>query len=426
MMGIYKFLYFCIFPMWFTVLVCTKLVQKRGLKSFWKRLFPDPILETDSSKSLIWIHAVSVGEVIAIAPVIRELREHGIRDRIVVSCVTETGLATVKKLSEDDVEAVLLPFDFSFSIRRCLKNVTISLLLFSEGDIWPVFVEQAKKKGAQVALINGKMSDKTFARLQRWPFVGKWLYSPYNYLCVQNDLMKERFVSIGVSQEVVYVTGNTKVDVPVEKMGDEEKRLLRKRLHVQLSDFIVILGSTHVPEEEEIIKQLEPLLQKNEAIKVIVVPRHPDRAREVHKQLESYALSLSFLSSCNEGWRILIVDSLGMLMSLYYISDVAVVCGSFEERIGGHNIYEPASVGIPVVVGPYMHSQKMLYESACQAQAITRASLTSLSEHIEGLFLDEVLRKERAHSAVRWAESLQGAAKKTAEIILNKKCSNSR
>jgi 3-deoxy-D-manno-octulosonic-acid transferase len=410
---LYEVFYFCVWFVWSFYILVSSLFKKRNLIHFWKRLFPDAIPTGD--EPIIWIHAVSVGEVIAAIPLLKELRKRG---RLVISCVTETGIATAKKLTED-VTIVPLPFDFRYSVRRCLKNVQPKMVLLSEGDFWPVFVDEMKKKGACLGLFNGKMSDKTFKRLLKISFFAKWLYAPLDFLCVQSELMKERFTKVGVNSEKIYVTGNTKVDVEIQKSSDESVEAYKKQLHIDETDFVVILGSTHAPEEEILIQKLYPLLEKYSDLKVIVVPRHPERSVDIYKQLAMYKVPCSLFSKCENFWKLLVVDSMGQLIPLYQISHLSIVCGSFVEKIGGHNIFEPAFFQKPIVVGPYMHSQKMLFESAMKGEAVTQVTIDALPSYAEDLITNAALREQRGKAAHAWAESLQGATQKTLQIILD-------
>lgn len=422
MYPLYRVLYFLAFCFYFPYLLGKTALQGKSFRVLFKHLFPEKIELKDEPKSIIWAHAVSVGEVVAIAPVLAGLVKKKEKVQIILSTVTETGFATAKKLVPEAIH-VYYPFDFSFSVRRVLGTLTPSLVLLSEGDVWPVFLQEMKKRKAFVSLINGKMSDRSFGFFQKVPSLSKWLYGSIDLFCVQNDRMKERWEQLGIPGQNISVTGNTKTDTPPKTLSEVERNDLRNKLGVEESDHVIVLGSTHYPEEDKLTEALHPLIQTDRTLKVIVVPRHPERACEVCETLQRRIApdNAELLSSGKKDWRILVVDELGGLTNLYQIAHVAIVCGSFVERIGGHNIFEPAVFGVPTIVGPYMHAQKALFESALRCMAVIQVGYPDLSIVVRELFRNEEVRNECSCKARAWAESLRGATEKTISALLERK-----
>ncbi len=415
---LYRALYFCVFCFYFPYLLCKRAVQGKSIRSLFEHLFPQEI-HLEKTGPVIWAHAVSVGEVVAISPILSELFRQKENVQIILSTVTETGFETAKKMVPRAVH-VKFPFDFPYCVKKILGDISPSLVLLSEGDVWPVFLEEMKQRKAQIVLINGKMSDRTFSWFQKFPSVGTWLYKDIDHFCVQNVHMKKRWEYLKIRPERIHVTGNTKTDTPPRALSQEELDKLRSKLCIQESDHVVVLGSTHYPEEEKIITTLGPLLKTDPALKIIVVPRHPGRACEVCEILQRKAAPdpVELLSSGKKEWRILVVDELGVLTSLYQIATVAVVCGSFSERIGGHNIFESAIFGVPTIVGPYMHSQRTLFESALKNMAVIQIGYNDVRIVIGELLRNEEVHSECALKAKTWADSLRGATDKTVQVVL--------
>ena len=381
-------------------------IVKDKPQNVWKRLFP-PVQRLSGSGPVLWVHAVSVGEVHAAVPVIAGLRAACPDLRVIVSTITHTGQVVARKVFSDAAAHFFLPFDFRYSVRRALRLASPDLVIFSEGDVWPCFMNEAKKRGAAIAIINGKISSRSAGRMPR--MFGRWLYSFVDVFCVQSEEMAERFLSVGVPASAIHVTGNTKADVSIRLLTDDEQRSLRESLGLTSSDRIVVLGSTHEGEEEGIATRLEPIL-KTLGVRLVIVPRHPERFSHVYDRMQS-AFSTSRLSTYGGGpWDVMVVDKLGMLTSLYQIASVAIVCGSFVESIGGHNILESAAVGVPTVVGPFMHSQQALFESSKKASAVLQVTYETLPQAIKELLENP----SRASTAARlWAASMRGATEKT-------------
>ena len=415
---IYRVFFFFAFCSYFPFLLCKAFFRKNGVRDLFKHLIPERLQLIP--KPVLWAHAVSVGEVVALVPVLKAYLKRYNTFHVVVSTVTQTGFCTAKKLIPE-AHVVVYPFDFIFSIRRLLGENVPSIVLFSEGDVWPSFLCEMKHRGASLVLINGKLSDKSFKRYLRFRGWAKWLYAHIDYFCVQNAIMKQRFAALGVNDDRIEVTGNTKTDLTLSPASKEEFKHLRKSLGLSEVDKVIVLGSTHYPEETELVKELYTLAEKN--TKIIIVPRHPERASLVWLELQkAYEhLKISLGSALHEKWDILVVDQLGVLISLYKIASVAIVCGSFVEAVGGHNIFEAAACGVPTVVGPYMHSQKALFESAFSAGAVIQVDRKHLSAALENLFKQEDEVLELKKRTLLWADSQKGASDRTVEC-LSQKC----
>lgn len=416
---LYRICYFLVFLVVLPKLIWTYVIKGKR-QHIRRRLFPKIRYPVPGAGPLVWVHAVSIGEVQAVAPVVKALHKANPGFRIVVSTVTQTGHETAKKAIPEAEAHLFLPFEFRFSIRRSLSVGTPSLVLFSETDLWPLFLHEVKKGGALVAVVNGKISDKTASRFRRVRRIAKWLYSYVDIMCVQNQEFYDRFLELGIPQSALHVTGNTKADITFPLLSASERSGFRTELGVRENECLIIVGSTHSPEEENLIDCLLPLLDTHPEARIIIVPRHPERFAEAFRIVQE-KISSSVLLSAYHGispWRVMVVDKLGLLTKLYQVATIAIVGGSFTGRVGGHNILEPASVCVPVLVGPYMHSQPTLYQSALAANAIVQVSYDTVAEAVDQLLAHEEYRKEAAERAFCWAEGLRGATDRTVKIVL--------
>ena len=417
-LGLYRIAYAIGFVFFLPFFAWTAVVRRKP-QNIWKRLFPSVDGPIPGSGPIVWIHAVSVGEVHAIAPVIEGLRSSNPNARFIISTTTHTGQSTAKKVLPYAAAHLFMPFDFAFSVRRVFRLGAPSLVLFSEGDVWPCFMNEARRRGAALAIVNGKISSKTAQRLQWWPPVGRWLYSFIDLFCLQSEEMACRFRSIGVPESLLRVTGSTKADVSVRILTQNEKQALRSSFGLSSGERVIVLGSTHDGEEEGIITGLESIIRARSDVRLVVVPRHPERFSIVVDRLHTLVPATARLSaySGDGPWSVMVVDRLGLLTQLYQIASVAIVCGSFVQRVGGHNILEPAAVSVPTIVGPYMHSQQMLFESAEKASAVLAATYETLPQIVAELLDSREAWDRASMAASTWVHSLRGATERTVLLL---------
>lgn len=300
---------------------------------------------------LVWIHAVSFGETKAIAPLIKLLRQSHPQLKILLSSATETGHNEGKKTIPEANWHVYLPFDFAYIIKPIVKRVAPDLVVLTETDFWLNFQESAKESGAQIVVVNGKLSERSFNRLRKVPSFTKRLFGSIDHFFLQAKVYETRFNKLGIPTSKLSVTGNIKLD--------------SSQIAPQTSTLpILTLGSTHAPEEKMWIAALKEIWKSRPDLKVMLVPRHPERFEEVAKLLADSKVAFGRLSQGDslETSSLLLIDAMGLLKKCYQQSMIAFVGGSFTEKVGGHNIIEPCFYGIPVIFGPEMHSQPDLLE----------------------------------------------------------------
>src|SRR2546423_7585756 len=308
----------------------------------------------------IWIHAVSVGEVLAVAKLIEDFHREDPRLPLVISTTTAAGQKLAReRYGEDSV--FYFPLDLGFAVRPYLQALQPRLVILAETEFWPNFLRLAKQSGAHVAVVNARISDGSLTGYRRWKFWLRRVLVNIDLFLTQSEEDQRRLVAIGALSDRVEVSGNLKFDVrPPQKtsLGEE----LRRRLQASAAFPVLVCGSTVEGEELALVGSFQALLREYPNAFMILAPRHPERFDAVAALLPSLAESgvprLNF-------WRrsqlpidamlrsgVLLLDSIGELASLYALATIAFVGGSLVPR-GGHNILEPAPFGVPIVVGPH-------------------------------------------------------------------------
>ncbi len=380
------------------------ILYRLGLKS--------PNLQL-SSVHVIWIHAVSAGETKAAIALVAQLQQTFPDAQIVISNTTRTGHMEAKKSLPQAKAHIFLPLDFSWIMSVLVKQISPRALFLVEGDFWFHLVYHVKKIGGKVVLVNGKISERSYKRFRFFPFFTRRLFSLFDLFLVQNDTYFKRFSHL-VDTHKIHITGNLKWDVTPDLLSLSQKNDLKAQL--KLANKTIILASTHDPEEKWLLEKLDILWQLFPTLKVLIAPRHPERFQNVSSLLQkknySYALS-SNPSQITGDEQVILIDQMGQLIKLYQIVDLAIVGGSFITHIGGHNIFEPVSVGTPVLFGPYMHTQKDLQKQILQSQSGLEITLDSLVEIISKLLSFPLSVFSQNSSPI------QGAAKKTIDLLQN-------
>jgi 3-deoxy-D-manno-octulosonic-acid transferase len=335
---------------------------------------------------------------------------------LVISTTTETGLAEAKRSLPEAQDHFLLPLDFSWTIRALLRNLSPSYLILCESDFWWNLLTLTHKLGIPIFLINGKISKRSTERFRFFSRFARPLFSCFDQMCVQNEEYYQRFLSLGISQEKLCITGNLKLDVEIPP--EENPEQLRERLSLSPSDLILVIGSTHEPEEAELLSALAPLWERWKALKILLVPRHPERFSSVAELLKRQGIPFTRYSAPTPGARLILIDTMGQLGACYSLAHLAIVAGSYTPRIGGHNIFEPIQRGVPVFFGPYMHSQQELEQLVLAAGAGRQVPLTSLSDAVDTFFSSS---EGYTAACARLSASVRGATRRTLERCFARK-----
>jgi len=310
-------------------------------------------LRVDLSVPTIWVHAVSVGEVMAVSQLIAELRRRLPAYRIVVSTTTDTGQRLARKhLSPEDV--FYCPMDFAFAIRPYLRRLRPQLVVIAETELWPNFFRLAHAHGARVAIVNARISDRSWPGYRRFRFLLKRIFRSVDLVLAQTEEDRRRLAQLGAPEARLHTTGNLKFDVPAPALPPLVDSL-RKALAESGATPVLVCGSTVDEEEPLLLRAFENILASYPQAVMILAPRHPERFDEVSRLLERLGIHFfkrSLWAGEAVAGGVLLVDTIGELAALYSLADIAFVGGSLVPR-GGHNIIEPAQHGVAIMVGPH-------------------------------------------------------------------------
>jgi 3-deoxy-D-manno-octulosonic-acid transferase len=400
-------------------MVYQKIFQGKYKDSFWKKWGKDFPVIKKNGKKLVWIHAVSVGESKAMAPFVKLLRQSEPSSIILISSTTETGHAEVKKSIPEADYYVYLPVDLEFIIKPIVKRISPDVVILCETDWWYNFLAAAKEVGASIVVINGKISERSQSRFGLFSAFTHQLFSLIDCFCVQSSLYSERFKSLGVSSEKLKVTGNLKFDAPLVDTPPEELAAWKKQFQLSPEDPVIVIGSSHDSEESQLLEALEVCWKMHPTLKVLIVPRHPERFDAVAELIESKGICFSRLSKGGGGGEVVLIDAMGVLRKCYEIATVAIVAGSYTDKVGGHNILEPLYYSVPVIFGPYMHSQPELVEMVLGGDAGIQSSISQVGANVNGLLRDFERCHELGRNGLRVIEENLGASKNTLEVVLS-------
>lgn len=366
-----------------------------------------PRFAEPTTRPVIWMHAVSVGETLAMASLATKLKAQHPKSYFIVTSMSKTGHERAKKAIAFADAHYYLPVDLSWIITPIVNRVCPDLVVISENDLWLHFLMAAKRVGARVVLVNGKLSERSLKRLKWCPFFTDSLLSTIDVFCVQNDIYSDRFIQLGVPKEKIFITGNLKLDAAPPCWSEEEKGEWRKRFGLAGAP-VIVLGSTHHPEEIAILEVLALF-----DVKILLVPRHPERFIEVEALLKKRGETYGTFSAPNPTASIHLIDKMGQLMHCYALADLAIVGGSFFSGVGGHNICEPCLCGVPVLFGPYMHTQQELVDAVLAKKAGKQLSMDQLQEVVGQLLSHPIERQQMAVQGMELVTSMRGGTDRT-------------
>ncbi|HEX7081650.1 MAG TPA: 3-deoxy-D-manno-octulosonic acid transferase [Gammaproteobacteria bacterium] len=373
----------------------------------------------------IWLHGSSAGEVSLLKPLVAMLEADRPGVPLIVSTYTTTGLAAARKAYPRH-RVTLFPFDLSVVVRRFLERFDPRIVVIVESEFWPNFLLAAEARGVPVVVLNGKMSEKSCRAYARTGVLRRALRS-VALVAVQSGEHAERLRRLGVAPERLHVTGNMKYDLAHTGAADQSRRRLRERLGYAPEDVVVIGGSLHPGEHEALLRAFKALDPERRAA-LIVVPRYPEDASDVEQHLAAEGLravrkTLLDSGACPAPGRgaVLVVDTVGELGLLYAAADVAFVGGSLFYRgsnKGGHNLMEPAVLGVPVLFGPYNFSFKETVEDLLRHDAgLLVRNADELSAAIAELVADGERRRRLGERGKRVVLDGQGATRRNYALL---------
>lgn len=372
-----------------------------------------------ASGTVVWVHAVSVGETIAAAPMVRRLLARNPGITILMTAMTDTGLAQARKMFGEQVVYAYAPYDTPGAIRRFLSRINPRILVIMETEIWPNMIRQCRARRVPVFLINARLSERSARGYERVRSLARPIMQSISWVAAQADKDAERFRRIGVAPAKVAVTGSVKFDVDIPESVREASLALKQSLGRRP---VWIAGSTHGVENDQLLAAHGKVLEVHPDALLILVPRHPDRFGPVAERTEKAGLRLARRSQNEDPAQaqVYLGDTMGELMMLYGASDLAFVGGSLIER-GGHNPLEPAGWGIPVFSGPHVFNFETIFQRLLDDHGVTLvADADELAADVCRLFSDDEERLAIGRRALEVVNRNRGALDRVVDGIIER------
>jgi 3-deoxy-D-manno-octulosonic-acid transferase len=388
----------------------------RGESLYLRKRLGHGLLKQNQEQS-IWIHAVSVGEVLSLQKLIQELRTKHSSLKINFSSLTNTGYRMAEEKLQEADNIFFIPLDFACIVRKYFKAFSPKVLVLAESEFWPNLLRVAREQRCPVILINGRISERSFRRYLLFKILFKKILRNVAHFLVQTEQDKERLEKIGIDSSRVEVVGNLKAEIELPLLNDREILSIKGNLNIEKGKKVIVAGSTRKGEEEKLLYAFSKAKEVKNDLLFILAPRRPERFDEVEKICQNYPFVVRKKTqvSSEEKWEILILDSIGELAQFYALSDIAFVGGSLIPW-GGHNLLEPAFYNKPIFFGPFMKNFGYLAEKFVQSGA---ARIVHNENDLVEMFLikDEKIFSEMGKKAKETLNSLKGATNKTVEAI---------
>lgn len=390
------------------------------------KIFGRVVVPNPENKPVAWFHAVSVGEVNLLCTLIPAFRKRHPDWLVVVSATTDTGLAEAHKQFVNLV-VISWPFDFSWAVSTAIDAVKPSLIVLTESELWPNFLHIARARRVPVIVVNARISPRSFARLKRIAGPARRiLFNNIARFAVQEKEYKDRLHQLGVSSEKLVVTGSVKYDGAFKERNSQKMAMLSTLLTLGKNEFpnrvIWLAGSTHSPEESIVLRIFLQLRQRFPQLRLILVPRHPDRFEEVARLIEHSGLPFARRSRIVEPLpempAVVLLDTVGELGVAWGVADVGFTGGSLDGKRGGQSMIEPAGYGVPCVFGPHVWNFKDAAKRLVEVGgAVMVLDTQALEIELANLIADADLRNRMGIAARELVRRQQGAATRTLEAM---------
>lgn len=404
-----------------------RLIREEG---FYQRIkqsigyLPPDLKEKIANRHAIWVHAASVGEIVAASPIVREMRETHSNEVIIVSVVTATGFRMAHQIIKGADAILYFPLDLPFLTNRILNIVKPRMIVLVETEIWPNFLRIAKKKQIPVMMMNGRISARSASRYRLIRFFTRRVLSSIRVFCMQSRIDAQYIMDIGADPNKVIVTGNTKYDQTYGIVTQaEQKKFLKELGFAEGASPIFIAGSTHKTENGSVCKAFKAIQKQFPDAKLIIAPRYILQADLIRDEGMKHGVILVKRSDMKAGKPIVsvydgvILDTIGELGRVYSLGDLIFVGGSLA-RIGGHNILEPAAHGKPIIVGPHMFNFVEIFDLLSSRGACV---MVKNEDEFISTCLDILLHQDRAErmkeSCLEIVRENQGATKKNLDEL---------
>lgn len=383
----------------------------------WSEKLWGQLPQRAGTRPCLWLHAVSVGEVLQLRPLMKLLTAQRPDWDFVITTTTRTGLDVARKEFSQHI-VCYCPLDFSWAVRRAIQRVRPSTIALVELELWPNLVLTAQRLGVPLALINGRVSEKSFRGYRRIRPLIRRLLSCFDLLAAQNQEYAERLLALGAPRERLHITGSIKFDGAQPDRSNAKTIELRKFFGLHANEAVFLAGSTQAPEEALALDTWQTLRTEFPNLRLILVPRHKERFDEVASLVTSRGLTLQRRSNPQrQTGDVMLLDTLGELGACWGLADIAFVGGSLTQR-GGQNMLEPAAYGAAVLFGPNTWNFRDIVEQllARDAARVVRSAV-DLTDAVRDLLRSPVCAAELGQRASSFVAAQQGAAARTIELL---------
>lgn len=405
------------------IILCILLAKKRCRRGLRDRfgLRVRPVLEPSGERRpLIWIHAVSLGEVVAVTPLVKALHRNHPDHRFIVSTVTETGREAVEQRLAGVAEHRYAPLDVPWAVSRAIAQWQPVLYAFVETELWPNLLWTLRDRQVPTVMVNGRLSSRSFSRQHIAGLISFYrsVLRSLTLCLMQSERDVQRIVALGADVDRVHRTGNIKFDQPMPAAPADTA--FRASFGVAENDRLVLAGSTHAGEEELIVAAYRKIVSQHTSAVLMLAPRHIERAEEVVAMVTAAGLPVqrkSRLDSVGSGARVIILDTRGELARAYHEATVAFVGGTLIP-VGGHNLLEPAVWGKPVLFGPYTdHCAEIATLLLESGGAVRVSGADDLARTVCAWLEDSAARRRVGNAARRTVSDNQGALQRSVDLI---------
>ncbi|MQX51754.1 lipid IV(A) 3-deoxy-D-manno-octulosonic acid transferase [Alcanivorax sediminis] len=370
----------------------------------------------DTLQNSLWVHAVSVGETLAAAPLIERLLAQYPDTPLVVTTTTPTGSERVKALFGDRVTHVYCPWEVPGALTRFMTAFDPQLVVVLETELWPNLCAAVKRHGAKLMLVNGRLSEKSYHGYSKLPRLVRPMMAQFDALAVQTPVEAERYVALGAWPERVHAIGSVKFDMTLDEALRGKAAALRADMGARP---VWIAASTHPGEDEPVLAAHQQVLASQPDALLILVPRHPERFNEVASLIRQQGLSVARRSAAESpaDVQVYLADTMGELLMLFGSADLAFVGGSLVP-VGGHNLLEPAAWEKPVLTGPHLHNFTAISQLLHDAGGLSVVSNESeLAGTLLTLLADDATCRQQGRAAAAVVEANRGALDKGLQLI---------
>jgi 3-deoxy-D-manno-octulosonic-acid transferase len=381
-------------------------------------------------KKVVWLHCVSVGEVNAARQLALGIRDHFPGIRLVVSTTTRTGQMLARTVFADAADQVFyFPFDWRSTVRRSLRRINPSVVLLMETEIWFNFIRETYKSGARLAIVNGRLSPRSFKRFGYIKRIMKRVLGYLDLALMQENADATRIMSLGLRASKVRVTGNLKFDHGLSDTENELTGVFEERFGISSGAPLILAASTHAPEEEWLLEAFKEVWKSSGDVlpRLMIAPRHPDRFDEVAGLIEKTGFTWVRRSDAgsvrDKDAEVILLDSIGELRAAYPIAELVFVGGSLIKH-GGQSIFEPAAAGRAIMTGPHTTNFAVAVDAFLEKEALIQLPQTARSAIVPNLVkaISELLteterRRQLGENALGMMKNNAGAVERTLEYI---------